>query len=557
MRHIFWLELKRALRSPLWLLIFVFVSGMFFTNLAGGLAPQVYISLDRPLLGYERMIFSVGEWGRALFLILEMFGGVVLSLLTALITTSVLSIEPRYKEVLSVTPRSVEIRYTLARCVAISVFVFFIYVLGASVMFLNPLNRETIVIDGLWYLPIYFFITWLRILIWVVFAELFFVLTRSQWAPAAIVFALHAVSFGTAGIWGEPNLLRVLHRSFISWGFASVFAPFGLIPRLFVCQILMLGGLIFAVAGASLWLHKRFPEQVGVNLPWAKTAFFGGLLLSLGAISYMTSVIRANTAPFTAADLWEGEARLERPYIWTKDYRLLWFPGQYKTLVLPPNYTLPAWLDSSDQQVTLFETAGSMILEGHLYREERIALAKLILIYPSQNPYPEELKIAIEQYIKAVYPMLKELSFMLERLPKPVFVWPEDLMPSSIPSIRNGEFLFGPACILGTKDTHITDAILAVSNALGVDRATRVYLLIYFYKRFLGGKNEEEVDKALHWLSERAKGGKPEPTKALRLFFHPASWTVEEAQNVLNHWENGERLGHDNYIIMLLKKEEK
>lgn len=143
MRHIFWLELKRALRSPLWLLIFVFVSGMFFTNLAGGLAPQVYISLDRPLLGYERMIFSVGEWGRALFLILEMFGGVVLSLLTALITTSVLSIEPRYKEVLSVTPRSVEIRYTLARCVAISVFVFFIYVLGASVMFLNPLNRET------------------------------------------------------------------------------------------------------------------------------------------------------------------------------------------------------------------------------------------------------------------------------------------------------------------------------------------------------------------------------------------------------------------------------
>jgi len=549
------LELEHVVRHPIWVLLFAYAAGTFYMRLLEGtLVPVVYLGLEQPLLGLGRTLFSAGEWGRSLFLALEVFGGIPLSLFTALLSTRVFSSELGHREVLWVSYRSSQLSYVFVKLVAISTFVLLIYALGAAATFLNPSARASMNMAGWQYLPAYCLVTWLRIAVWVTLTGFFFSLTRSQWATVAIVFALQAIWFGTAGGWGGPSLLHLLHRNMIGWNFVSVFAPVGVIPRAFLLQAIAYAGTVTALTGAILRVRKRFPELAGLRSPTAKAAVLVGVAVALGAGSWIALEIRANTAPFSAAHLWDGEVTLDRPYVWSRDYRLLVHPGQYTSVIVPPGHERPDWLLSSDRRVTVHEMATEAVIEGNVGRETRTAPASLILAHPSQTPYPSELDTAISQYLNAVSPVVEELGPWFEGPLTVAFVWPEDVLPSLTPSIHRTEFLFGPACLLGTTESYLRRAGWAVSEALGDDRATKLYIHMYFCTRFPGADCSEEVDEVLEWLRKRAGGESPDFKVALGRGFHWASWSPGDALRMIQHWETGEELGHEDYVKTLLEE---
>lgn len=557
MAWLFWLELKAIFRRPIWVLLVVFSVWISYT--LGDFAPRIHIGLEMPLAGPPRGLFSIGELGRAILLTLEMFGGLFLSLLTALIAIGSLAPEFAHREVLWTSCNGTRLRLVFTKLVAVSSFVVCLLVLGSCTSFFNPSVREVMSLAGWQYVPLYLALAWIRISLWGALAILLFSLTRSRWAATFVVFALHMAWFGTAGIWWEPSLPRLLQRNFIAWNFVSAFTPFGIIPVAFFFQGLMVAGIALALLGSALWTRKRLPEWVGLKFFTERLVVSSGVILALGAGWGITRAIQVRTAPFTAAELWDGKATLNRPFVWSQDYRLLVYPGKYMAVRLPPNTSIPGWVKqlAMEGELRRYDNVGEIILASHFEPHasgtrfigglQRVASASLILVYHSPNPYPLELEKAISRYWQAVLPLLDQARPWVGTVQK-VVIWPEDVFEGSLPTLSTtGEFRIGYAYLCESIKTIQWFAAGAISYALSPNKLVSTYFEIYL----MSSVDRKEAEKALDWLRNRAEGGTPKLLRGIGL--HPYSWKPEEAAQVVQHWQRGEELGHENYLKVLLQ----
>lgn len=554
MRRLIWLEIKAILRRPAWVLVVCFNGWLFFTELLGGsFAPIIHIGLELPLLGPDTALSSIGELSRALLLMLETFGGIFVVLLTGLMTVGKLDQEWRHREVLWSSCSGTKLRFSLAKLIAVSSLMVSLLALSACAAFLNPSVRKIMAPVGWQFVPFYLALSWIRISLWVAIVIFLFSLTQSKWATVFIAFALHVAWFGTAGIWWKPSFPRLLQRYFMAWGFISVFAPFGIIPYTLFLQGIMLLGLTSALIGAALFVRRRFPEWTGLKISDAKLALVGGIIIALGAGWWIPAKIRSQVAPFTAAALWDGKAAFDRPYIWTRDFRLLVYPGNYTAIILPSDIPLPSWIEllASKRTPYLYRDIKEMILEGHSEEERRVAPASLILLYSAANPYPRELEKLIDKYWQAVSRIVEFCSTCLNSIPKLklMVLWPPDAFPHCLPVIEGEELRISYACLRYIKSAQLSVAE-ALLRPLCPKKAERMYIRMFLASQtsFKG-----DVEKTLTWFRKRAGGDSPSFTVALGSGLHSPAWTPEEAAEVLRHWERGEEMGHKNYICALLK----
>ena len=221
-----WLEVKRIMRSPLWIFL------LFFSALIMFIGPPVLFA-ERTPLGPLRAYFSLGEWGRAMFLTLETWGGIILSLFVSLLATGSSYWELGHREVLWSTPRGPSLRIVGARLAAVTAISATLLILGSVPALVSASRQGTLVAAGGEYLPLYLAIVMIRIALWVAASIFLFYLTRSRWATALAVAVLQGAWYITTTFQSISNTMNLIHVNIESWNFVGPFAPFGAVPLLF------------------------------------------------------------------------------------------------------------------------------------------------------------------------------------------------------------------------------------------------------------------------------------------------------------------------------------
>lgn len=556
-----WLEAVAILRRPLWSLLVTATAWAFYAGI-GPLAPMVNLGQELPFLGLDRTIVSIGEWGRTLLLHLEAFGGVYLSLLVVLLTMGSLTSEVAHREVLWSTSRGGRVWHAGARLVAMASVTTFALVLGACASFLSPATRKVVVSAGWPYLPLYLGLVWERVAVWVALCMTLFSLTRSRLAAVFVVFAAQTAWFGTAGIWGDPSLLRLVHRSLVGWNFTSVFAPLGIIPVAFVLQALGTAGLVLALLGGNALAKWRSPEWAKENARTATAFVVVGLLVAMGSLAGIVGKISSLVAPFTAAELWDGKAEWDRFYIWSADLRLLALPGDTTVLRLPPEAKTPRWAEHLGGEIWGLERVGGIILErdpwGRWWKD-RTAEATLVLVSPAPTECPAELAGAWRRFKKLVEPLIHRAGLWLERRPRLSLLWPEDLFVGSLGIRYTQEQLLVPYPVLLSSDTRQHwEVAWALTQISGAHVPERVYLTMYV----MAGVNQDELHRILRYLEdvvaqkEWVVNPRIPPPYSTSFWSGPVPREPKAALEILNYWRQGEAMGHEALILKLLEMKE-
>ncbi|HIE10689.1 MAG TPA: hypothetical protein EYP62_03690 [Kiritimatiellae bacterium] len=555
--RLIYLEVKALLRRPVWVPLAAYVAWLFFTNLfEGGATPVVSLGLELPFLGPSRGLFSMGEWGRSILLMMELINSVLFSLFIALIAVRACVPELVHREPLWATPRGGTI--IAVKLVAVSLTSTALIVFSAGAAFLNPAIRETLVMAGWMYIPLYLALSWVRIAVWVALCMALFSLTRSQWITAILVLVLQIAWLGAAGIWGEPSLLRLLHRNFFAWNFVDIFAPLGVIPTAFLLQGILMVGLVLILLAVAFLARKRFPEWKGIK-PRANTVVLVlGVLLVVGGGGGIIHAIQQQVAPFTSSDLWEGRVEFDQPYIWSADFRFLAYPGEYMAVRLPTGTPIPPWVQELAQgrELRRYEV-GTIILQGHLGEEEKEAAASLVLVSPIAARQPAELTGVVQQFWHEVQPLVERARLWLGEKEIGVAVsWPDDaFFPYEVR--LPGEFLLHRAVFALPPRARQWSASAALAEAAGLAGPVKAYLSIYL----MAGADREEAELGLKLVRYIAADKWREFVdlhgfNVMRNVMRGVRIYVREpggAELVLHHWHQGEALGHENYIRSLLE----
>lgn len=561
MGRLIWLEVKASGRRPGW----IFLAALWAWIFAGGLIGVP--TLDRVSLGPARVPFSVGEWGRALLLALETVAGVIGALFVGLFATSSFAAELRHREALWHTKNGTTLQTIHARVVAITSVATFVLIFSSGFTAVNPYVRQTIVQAGWKYIPVYLVLAWFRIAVWVAFAAFLFHLTRSRWGTTLLVGALQSGWFLIVSLGGESeSFARLFHANLVAWNFVNPFLPLGAIPAAFLMQGLIVVGVVLTLSGATLLVRKNLPEWQGVRNLTAKAAVIAGAILVVGAGIGIVLSLNSRVAPFTASELWEGEAMLDRPYIWSKDLRLLVLPSPYAAIRLPPSSSLPAWAQelAKGGELRRYSNVGEMPLG--VPSEDRLILAHqdLILIHPAANPYPSELNGAVQHFHDETQILVERARFW-EAKTNVVIAWPEEAFSEGVFALPQG--LLVSVGFLQTPRRGLWAYAWSLTAYSKLDELVRCYLGLYL----MTSVDEAEVKNTLTLLQDEAEGRslrelrtQLEQEGTLVTMVCPFSpfreglcehvWMKPEAaKKVLEHWHQGEEMGHENYIRLLLE----
>lgn len=422
--------------------------------------------------------------------------------------------------------------------------------------------QGTLVAAGGEYLPLYLTIVVIRIALWVAASIFLFYLTRSRWGTALVVAVLQGAWYITTTFQSISSTMNLVHVNFVSWNFVGLFAPFGTVPPAFFLQVSLIVGFTVSLLGAAFCARGRFLEcRVDKNAS-AKVAVVLGIVLTLTSAGGVVNELHSSIAPFTAAQLWSGSATLNRPYIWSRDLRLFVSPGEYMAVRLPPGSALPSWVrERANEEVLRRYDIGTMVLK------EGLAPQTLVLIHPAELSLPSELKGAVSHFENEVQPLLNRGRLWNSPL-EIVFAWPiEAFNFAEIYSTQEG--LIVPIYFLSSVRSALWPFAWAMTASSGLDELARCYLMLYL----MAGCDKEEVEKGLTWLQNQATGptltgmleahkehgGEGENVQVVceapRPLCRCAQLNPEAARKILNHWQQGEDLGHENYIRSLLKGE--
>ena len=555
MGRLIWFEIKTLLRKlPLWLPLGVISVLVFYYRVD---TPHFLIEPEQAFAGMDRWpIASLGEWGRAVLLTIGTDASVVFAAFVAFMAGGAFLPELIHREVTWATPKAGWTRLVWARLLAVSMIASLLIFLGAGAAFLNPVNREILVFAGARYVPVYLASAWIQILLWVTLSQLFLYFTRSRLVALALVPLLQISWLMIGSLSLVPSLsLRLIQRSLLSWNFMGPLTPLGLVPTIYYLHILIKIGVIVSLIGAAIYVRKSFPEWAGIKSPSVKAMVVVGIVLAVGAGGGTIWEFQRRTAPYTVRELWHGgDAGFNHPYIWSSDKRLLFYPGEeFIAVRLPEGMPLPAWVEElADGNELHRSNAGGMIITGALRRGGVVsARQSLVLIHPPQRPYPAELANAVERFRHEIQPMLDRAQVWIQET-EIIFAWPEDAFwRRAITPTPEGIVI----PLFHLSSWHKSNAAWNLTATSGVEGPTRTYLGLYLMEAI----NPEWIERDLDWLRAIADGRKPDVIRPGRRYrplsrpwWHP-EWTAEEATLILHHWQQGEQLGHANYIRTLLE----
>ena len=337
-----------------------------------------------------------------------------------------------------------------------------------------------------------------------------------------------------------------------------------------------------SLIGVTFCVRARFPEwpRGRSSSAWALVGI--GVLIAISAVGGSTRAVQRQIAPFALWELWQGQASLDRPYVWSNDGQLLVFPGQFTVLRLPTSLPVPHWVvervaDSQIQRYAIGDVTvrtGDPTLEatGPAFSQEHTATflrdaQDLIVIYPPDRPYPTELEGMFSRFLHRLKPLLERAANWQEVFPEILVVGPADFLHietvlASPEVLLTSAFTMSDAAQATTKWWWIA---WALAGTAGVDEQARCYLTLFL----MNGSHGCEVREVLAWLHDEAQGGslhdEERAVEQLREG-NTEAWVVceapvplcavawmnpEAAFRVLEHWEHGEQIGHGAYILSL------
>lgn len=258
-----------------------------------------------------------------------------------------------------------------------------------------------------------------------------------------------------------------------------------------------------------------------------------------------------------------------RPYIWSRDWRVLVYPGEHLAVRLPRTAPVPEWVQEQAQGQYLRRLDGisyiSLAGDVRQSRRESLASQSVILVQPPDSPFPRELDGVMRAFLKEVDLIAKRAEIWHEEPLKITVVWPKELDPmyrwlGSIEGPFPGEIFVpwqgllrqGEAGRRGAAWRQAGYRLLDASEILGV---SQIYLRLYLK----GAINSEWVEQTLERLRATAAGKVPDvPWHRIQPSpLHPLvwgrDWGKQEAIQILHHWQQGEEMGHENYIRILLE----
>ncbi|MGB9618726.1 MAG: hypothetical protein ACPL7J_15505, partial [Desulfomonilaceae bacterium] len=359
-----------------------------------------------------------------------------------------------------------------------------------------------------------------------------------------------AMFLSMAGQWfprAFNPFFELLYRSYLSWNFVGPFTPFGMIPYVLVLQTVSLLGLALALFAGIGFIRRRLPECQRSPLRAIYVTLAVGIALALGAAGGVIAGIRSKMAPFEASEFFAvippwlasiNQPELSKPYIWTRDGALIFFPSKYAMVRQACSASISDW--------------AKKVAEGKsLYRLECRPSSEylLVLIYPVNSLYPAEL-----QGLVSGLELLSRRAQIWRRTSQTIVAPPTSGI--GFEDTPHGLFVSFESLMDWGKREPVAQRICAwsLTELSGLPDLERVYLAFYL----LEGLDSKLVSKYL----ERLRQETSETIKDKNLFYHlhplwKRDWGASEATRILEHWERGETIGHETYIRMLLQGAEK
>ena len=553
-------ELKLLIRRPSLLIFTVAFGLLFFLGTIFDVTPSAELYW---FSGVERRIISLGDWGRSILLFSSSGGAALFVALVAILSIGSFWPGIAHREVLWSTSRAITLRAAGAKIIAIGICATGLISISSLAAIFNTSVREIFVSAGSLYIPLYLILVWLQAVVWAVISTFLLYLTLSRWATVIIVIAI-AYFWSMLGQY-FPRIftpfIMLSYKSFLSWNFVGPFAPLGIVPSLLAVQALCLFGIALAIFAGMMLLPKRLPEWQKMRLPAAWVALVLGIVVFSGAMAKFIYQMRWWVAPFETFEAYapfeplfahptkDGVLALlsARPYIWTKDGALIFYPANYAMVRLPLSFSpLPPWVEELAKGKTMRHYKNVDISEGSL-----LGSCSLILIYPSGSPYPAELEGAMRSLRRKIQPLIERAVIWQKFLELVVTPPGAEIAFANVPEGLIVSFEVVTERWFGKfRWAQLAWELTKSSNLPDIERA---YLCLYLLRDL----DEEWFNKLLEELRLKAAGKLECPKDGwcgpLPYPIWKSQWKEDEASLILAHWQRGEEMGHENYIRLLLQ----
>jgi len=553
--HLMRTEHRRLFRQPFWIVLLIVAAALFY----GAEIPTFHASIPEGFTDFSRSpLVSVGEWGRLILLFSTSVVGALFALFVSLMATGLLHSDAAHREVLWSTAMAGSFKATVTKLAAVSTFATALIVVGATSAWLNPANREMLVLAGWAYVPLYILFLWLQTVVWTAASFAIYYATHSRWLPIGVITGLAALWFVIGQ--GQHNInptLGILHRSFLSWGFLEPHFPFGLIPPLLALQGVLLIGVASLCISIAHWARRTYPEWRSIRPRFGRTAVLVSTLLALGCGVGSTLMIDGRMAPSSIEDVYsyffDFDSLMPPPWaIWDNRGVLLLFPSPFNMLRLPTRLSTPEWIHALNQASPWrrYDGVGRMIIarDGSIYTP---AHQSLLIGESEKDKYPGEFEGAVRRLRQEVDPLVQRAEIWHE--PMEILILPPHSGVQDF-SIAN-ETLF-VAAMPRTASNAASSCAWILTEASGVTGPDRLYLYLYL----LASSDPAEVEASLAALRATVAGTfeppKDKPWLANRpMSYWDSDWSSEEAaSHILEQWKRGERIGHQVNVQSLLEE---
>jgi len=532
-----WLELKVLTRRPSWWILVVASIGVSWF-------------LGRGVPGIS--LASIGEWGRHMVATAHSLGFI----LAGILAVGSSAYESAHREILWSTPRA-EMKSVPLQSLGIGFAALLAIICGTSIAFLigRPWTTGFVPLGGR-----YAAVSLLKTLLTLSFSAAAMMMlhscTRSRWAAIAI-FLVTWVGFGSVVVPRATVVAALMMNSSV----ADPFAPFGLVPTAFFLILLVSLGGIFVLSGGTLLVRRRYPEWQGVKGKAPILLTLVGIALLVGGSYGSWSSMQHAIAPFSAQQLWKEEVSLDRPYVWDSEGSLLAFHGYYIAFHIPATASVPEWTaemardgrDLHRYEIEVLQVSskeGVLIrrLSGDYYR------VSLILIYPAGRGYPLELSGAVAHFRQTISPMIERARLWhINQGEWKIIVVPsgEGLSPlmEGVHPIPSGLLV---SCMLvqgRLRDRALWGITWQLAEAAGLDDAGTTYLALSLMARMA----LEEASGAVAFYRNAVGTGLVQERWPGWPAYAGIRGDIDQVRQVLHHWQQGEELGHENYIRTLLE----
>jgi hypothetical protein len=533
-------------KRPGWILVLLFTACCFYTGLLKGmLTPQITMSVDLPLLGPERTLVSIGEWGRAVLLSLELWIGIPLSALIGFLVTPLFTDEVEHADVLWSTARAG--RIPLRSIAAGATLGWLCVVVGSLAVFLNPDLRIGLSLAGGQWIPLWLALAWFRIAVWTAIGGGVFYLTRSRWAAIGALPLVQMAWFLLAAT-GATGLVATVHRELLAWGFISPYAPLGINAIFLLTQAAATVGLVVLLSSLAMWARYLRSRASSPRMPLAILTAAAGVAILTGSLFWHVGSVGRAIAPVIS------EATSECPTedtLWAGNGELIQMPGVYSCLILPSACDTPAWFSNQSTHgwVQRYDEPLSAPSHGSPRAERVPAVNSLVLGASVASHVPAEFAGYIEIYRNRIQSMMDFASWLPSSL-EIVLVHPAELVDfGSFAGLEDNRLLVGEATLTRSAKYAVWDTAAAFAAASGLGEEDRIYLTLVLVNLDHPELVENAV-QALNWVRTGERRSRwPYLSRELRAISDP-----EVAARILAVWDEGVALGHAERVEQLVER---